>query len=555
MAYLLFPGRHLCFTVGQAALLRGRLGKPIRQASWLQRAGPSSPDASDAPDTLVLAITSSNQSNSRYNPIDFHLRAIGADRFVRALQGEAAAAGGTWGPGGAASLRFRIVGVPHFGQTERFARHTLLEIEEQTEGAVCLTPANTLVLCSTPGVVEQYAALGFGLAAEGEERGPLPIDLVRRAAEAGETWADDRLLAEHLHPSSRSLWLDFPEVPRRITRLYRDPLLNEQGSMTATRNYAAYAWAMSNPAAVEFKYADVKDAIRPGRIVDEGCADGALLVPIARDFPDSDLIGIEITGEFLAQCRERQRRGDFGGTYCHFHQRNLLEDLFEPGSIDTTLCNSTVHELWSFGGQAPTVRAYFVRKIRQARRGGRLVIRDVVGPDDMGRPVLMWLNDADGSNGDPLEEIVDPAALRKHLDGLSTAARFVRFARDFLREMRASGRRAPDTAVAWREETIDGRRCVALPLKHAAEFLAKKDYTASWDSEMNEEFTFWSFADWKRELESAGFHVLPLSRAYTNPWLVDNRFKAKAELYERVGGGLVRVDYPATNLVIVGEKR
>ena len=82
---------------------------------------------------------------------------------------------------------------------------------------------------------------------------------------------------------------------------------------------------------------------------DSGLADeaSALLVPIARDFPDSDLVGIEITGEFMARCIERQRAMEFGGTYVHFHQRNITEPVFEPASIDTTICNSTTHELWS----------------------------------------------------------------------------------------------------------------------------------------------------------------------------------------------------------------
>jgi hypothetical protein len=367
---------------------------------------------------------------------------------------------------------------------------------------------------------------------------------------------DDAYLAEHLHRATRSLWVDFPEVVERVVRLYRDPLLNEQGSLTETRNYAVYTWGMSNPAAIELKYRDIADAIRPGKIVDEGCADAALLVPIARDFADSDLIGIEITGEFMAQCRERQRRGDFGGTYVHFHQRNLMDDIFEAGSIDTTICNSTVHELWSYGGQGETVRGYLERKFKQTRRGGRIIVRDVVGPEGMEKEVWMWVNDVDGANEGALEDVEDAGKRHGHLDRLSTAARFKRFARDFLREMREKGQRSAETAVKFKEETVDGRRYVVLPLKHAAEFLTKKDYTDSWDSEMNEEFTYWTFSQWRAEMERAGFAVMARSRAYANPWIVENRFAGRAELYEAgAGGALVKAGYPVTNLVIVGEKR
>jgi ubiquinone/menaquinone biosynthesis C-methylase UbiE len=550
MAYLLIPGRHLCNTTFQERYLSRVLHRPPADLELLH---PAPPEFTGKLDTILFAVTSANQANSRYNPIEFHVRAVGVDRFARHLRS------------GLPDTRFRIVGVPHFGPTERFARNTLRELEEQTEQDLRPSPRNTLVVCSTPAVIAQYAELGYGILpaeldaaslAAGAPKwlAPNPIDLVRRAAELGERWSNDPYLAEHLHPATRSLWLDYPQVPERVTRLYRDPLLNDEGSLTKERNYAVYAFAMSNPATIEAKYRDIADAIRPGKIVDEGCADAALLVPIARDFPDSDLVGIEITGEFMAQCRERQRRGDFGGTYVHFHQRNLMDDIFEENSIDITICNSTVHELWSYGRQADTLRPYLARKFRQTRRGGRIVVRDVVAPEDMAREVHLWLNDTDGSNADPLKMCPDADSLQKHLDGLSTAARFRRFARDFLAAERQGGHRSADTAVAYREETIDGRRYVVLSLKHAAEFLAKKDYTDSWDSEMHEEFTYWPLSTWRSELEAAGFRMLPNSRAYANAWIIDNRFKGKAELFRREGGSLVGMGYPVTNVVVVAEK-
>jgi hypothetical protein len=32
--------------------------------------------------------------------------------------------------------------------------------------------------------------------------------------------------------------------------------------------------------------------------------------------------------------------------------------IFETGTIDSTVCNSTTHELWSYGTQETTVRDY-----------------------------------------------------------------------------------------------------------------------------------------------------------------------------------------------------
>lgn len=548
MTILLFPGRHLANTTFQADYLRRVVQTPLQKLAFWEEKRPSLPAAPI--NQIIFAITSSNQQHSRYNPIPFHVRAIGVDRFARSLPAA---------PGG-----YRIIGVPHFHPTPRFAEFVLKEIGEQSEGRLALTPQNCVVLCSTPAVAAQYRALGFAiLPAEAAESTPppTPIDLIRRLAESGAAWPTDPLLQAHLAPATFELWQDFPDVPRRVVRLWRDPLLTDAGSLTAERNYDAYANLMSNREIIRLKYDDIKTAVVPGKIVDEGCADGALLELIARDFPDSDLIGIEITGEFIARCLERQRAGAFGGAFVHFHQRNLAQRIFAAGTIDTTICNATTHELWSYGDGAATVRAYLAHKYAQTRRNGRLLIRDVVGPENGAQEVLLWLNRSDGENEDVYRTFTDRQAQAAYLEALSTYGRFRRFARDFLRQMRQKGRRGPETAVTFREESINGALYVVLPLRAAVEFMSKKDYTANWDSEMNEEFAFWSFSDWKQALADAGFTVLENpnhpqqgSRAYTNPWIVARRWEGKVRLFRRGAGAPIALPYPPTNVVLVAEK-
>ena len=541
MPTLLFPGRHIIHTRFQEQYLLEHLPARLERMPLLGRRR-----VAGAIDRVVFAVTSANQSHSRYNPVPLHVRAVGVDRFAGRL---------TRGRG----IDYRIVPVPHFNPTDRFAAFLLKEVCEATDGELSLTPADTVVLSSTPPLVRQFLDLGYGvLPAELESlapeqyRAPTPAEVLKRVAASGGAWGGDADVPRLLSDSTRDLWSSFPDVPRRILRLYRDPLLTEQGGLTEMRNYSVYAAGMSERDALALKYDDIRGAVVPGKIVDEGCADGALLVPLARDFPDSDLIGLEITGEFFARCLERQRAMEFGGTYVHFHQRNITEPVFEPGSIDTTICNSTTHELWSYGRGAETLRAYLREKFRQTRRRGRIVIRDVVGPEGKGREVYLWCDDRDGSGDDA----GDPAAM-------STAARFRRFARDFLADLRAAGRRGPEAAVRYREEAVDGRRYFVLSLRAAVEFMLKKDYVTNWRSEMNEEFAFWDFGQWKRELREAGFTVLEdasdpgkSSRAYANPWIVKNRFEGKVELYVRgTAGALGRMEYPTTNMVLVGEKR
>ncbi len=551
MATLLFPGRHLAHTTFQQDYITQALHHPIEDLEvWTQQARPDG-----MLDQIVFAITSSNQQYSRYNPLPYYLRSIGVDRFARSFREQGIAS--------------RIIGIPHYGHIPHFAENTLKEIREQTEGELILTPENTVVMCSTPVLIAMYQQLGFAiLPAELNSLNPelykakTPLNLVGLLADGEADWHRIKTLHRELSPATIALWDDYPEIPRMIQTIYREPLLNAQGSLTDTRNYAVYGFGMSNRDILEVKYKDIKAAIVPGRIVDEGCADGGLLTLVARDFPDSDLIGIEITGEFLAKAQERQRQGEFGESFVHFHQRNILAPVLEPESVDTIICNSTTHELWSYVEQEKTIRTYFAMKFEQNRKGGRLLLRDVVGPEEKEREVYLWCNANDGSNEDIFKSCSSPQELDAHLKGLSTQARFYRFAQDFLAEQRAKGKRGSETQISYIEEKIGDTNYLVLSLKDVVEFMTHKDYTENYQSECNEEFAFWNFSQYKRLAQEIGYSVIEnpnhpeeWSRAYTSSWIEHNRWEGKVKLYTRGENGLNLLANPVTNMVLVLEKR
>jgi hypothetical protein len=533
MSYLLFPGRHLVNTVFQEKYLKRVITeKPALLPGYL----PGRAAFPNPPTNIVFAITSANQENSRYNPIPFHIRAIGVDRFARQLQNQFI-------------FPYRIFGIPHYGHTENFAGFTIKEIGLQSEQAIELTPENCLVLCSTPEVIQLYQHLGFAIApAEIAEQNhpPSPIEIVRRMGECRD-WRADRLIASNLARSHSSLFEDFPEVPQRIQRLYQDPLTNQEGSLTSSRNYNAYARGMNE--IIHLKYLDIKGGIKPGCIADEGCADGALLAEVSRDFPDSDLFGIDLSAEFAGRFHERQRAGEFGSAYVHFFHRNLFDRIFEPGSIDTTLCNSTLHEIWSYGDKEVSVRKFLAEKFQQLCRGGRLLIRDVVGPEQSDSLVFLWCTDHDGQNPFVQELRKHPGRESLWLKTLSTRSRFHLFANDFL------GGQPP---LLYGEEQQNGQPAFRLTLRQAAEFLSKKDYTDNWVSEMNEEFCFWSFPQWKQVLREIGFRIIENpnepgrgSRTYSNPWIIEHRYGGHVRLADAKSEPL---NWPPTNMIIFAEK-
>jgi hypothetical protein len=535
MSYLLFPGRHLVNTRFQESYLKRVLSaKPTELPGFIAGRG----ELTEPPTEIIFAITSANQENSRFNPIPFHVRAMGVDRFARDLRQQTA-------------FRYRVFGIPHYGHTQNFAEFTVKEIAYQSEQSIKLTPDNCLVLCSTPEVMRLYQELGFAIApaeaAEPEPKPVTPIEIIREVGSSDNERAAGSLVISNLAASHRSLFEDLPEVPQRIARLYQDPLTNQEGSLTETRNYSTYARGMNE--IIRLKYLDIRDGIKSGRIVDEGCADGALLTEISRDHPDSDLFGIDLSAEFASRFQERQRAGEFGGAYVHFFHRNLFDRIFEPESIDTTICNSTLHELWSYGEGEKSVRSYLAEKFRQLRAGGRLIIRDVVGPEDAHQEVLLWCSDGDGENLSPTELARHPGREADWLQKLSTRSRFQLFARDFL----GGQRPFPFTEMLDKDRPV-----VRLTLRQAAEFLSKKDYTDNWKSEMNEEFCFWSFSKWKQVLSEIGFQVIENpnnqaegSRVYTNSWIVGHRHAGHVNL---IGLDGQIVPWPPTNMVLVAER-
>ena len=147
--YLLFPGRHLVLTRWHEQHLKELINTSLSRLPW-SRPPPkpfldsSSPWVSE----LLFAVTSSNQpATCRYNPLPYHTRVIGCDRFARSLRDAAP-------PGG---LNCRVVGIPHYRGTHKFAEYMIREIEEETEGALTLTPENTAVLTGTESVQKLFA--------------------------------------------------------------------------------------------------------------------------------------------------------------------------------------------------------------------------------------------------------------------------------------------------------------------------------------------------------------------------------------------------------------
>ncbi|HSA24463.1 MAG TPA: class I SAM-dependent methyltransferase, partial [Myxococcota bacterium] len=484
-------------------------------------------------------------ANTRRNPLPANRREVAIEAFAHDLPG-----------------RSFVYPIDDLGRSPRFAEYVLKKIAVESGGRFRPSPADTLVGCSTPEVIALYRALGFrvlpfelaSLAPE-RYRARRPWELVEALAAAvrrGQDWRRDALLSAEVHPASLALY-DKYELGGLLGQIFDDPLLGLDGDITDTRDYSTYIGAFDRGAAR--KYQTVRDHVRPGRIVDIGCCTGSLLRELARDerLLEADLYGIEAAQTLYQECVHRKEQGLFDNPNVFFFQRNFSRaPLFPEHSVDTFLTLSLTHEIVSY--QGPEALTGFLELLRgQLALGGRLINLDVVGPADGGQEVLLELRADDGANEDPLRDFSGlPArqareALQAHLDGLSSRARFTRFAADF--------RAVEGGRIAWRPERVAGKELLALRLEDACEFLSKKDYTDNWQSEMHERFCFFDFEAWRWAAEAAGFRVLPASRAIQNEWIVEHWWRPAARLHRRRGQGLEELPYPVTNVLLVCENR
>ena len=493
---MLVPGRHHLLTRFQAEHL-GRL------------VGPDT--------TVVWAVTSANHENTKRNPVPFHRREAAIERF--SVQ---------------TGLRSVVVPVFDTAPTERFAEVTLKNIAVAV--GLTLTPADTVVACSTPEVAELYERLGFAVDGVEAERSPAP----RRPWEVLlDLAAGDGSWRELAHPATVDIFERYRLV-EAVRTVVNDPVVGEEGGLTATRDYRVYASAFADGAAR--KWEPVRGHVRPGRIVDIGCGAGAVLELADREpaLRESDLIGVEVARHLFEECVHKKAQGAFTNPNVFFYRRNVLGGaVFPPRSIDTTLTFALTHEIWSYGERLASLRRFVAAIYAHTVPGGVWLNSDVCGPAGAHRRVRLRLRTDDGANPDrPRDDLatLDREAVAAHVEGLSTRARLDQFAVDFRFPL-------PFTPV--------GDGAVELALGAAMDFLTRKDYTDNWLSEAHEQFCGLEFADWGTLLSEVGFAVDPVSRAWRNDWIVANRLAPVAELSTMDGTPL---DWPDTHVRLVARR-
>jgi SAM-dependent methyltransferase len=133
------------------------------------------------------------------------------------------------------------------------------------------------------------------------------------------------------------------------------------------------------------------DFVRPGRIVEVGPGGGVVLDLLEAHFAGADITGLDASAEVVAALEGRRGREQRRWRIVH-GDAFLLPALVGPGTVDTVVFCSVLHEIYSYveraGDDGSPPRRFRLESVRDLVReawaalapGGRIVIRDGVAP-------------------------------------------------------------------------------------------------------------------------------------------------------------------------------
>lgn len=136
------------------------------------------------------------------------------------------------------------------------------------------------------------------------------------------------------------------------------------------------------------------DFVRPGTIIEIGPGGGVILDLLEERFPESAVIGVDLSREVVAALEQRARAGRRRWRVVLGAAEELARHV--PAPVDTVVFCSILHEVYSY--TEPRFSLESVRRVVAAafaalRPGGRLVIRDGVMPPPGTRRIRMLAPD------------------------------------------------------------------------------------------------------------------------------------------------------------------
>ncbi len=261
-------------------------------------------------------------------------------------------------------------------------------------------------------------------------------------------------------------------------------------------------------------------------IVDVGMASGLSSHILGLLFPESKIIGVDINPTMVEKARTAYRMPNLSFVT---DDGEKLESL-DNNSVSGFFSCSSIHHITSFNNYDPIHAVNTIkRQCELLHEAGIIVIRDFVKPPEM--EVILELSNNDGKNSGT---------------GLTDAELLIQFSKTSRALSKQEEKGFPLTEL---DGGINSRRFM-LPYSDAVEFIRRKDYQSDWDIELQEEYAYFTQAEFEEIFANLGMRIILSSPIY-NPWIIRNRYKNKFQLFDLQNKSL---GYPPTNYIIAAEK-
>ncbi|NDC36657.1 MAG: class I SAM-dependent methyltransferase [Proteobacteria bacterium] len=264
-----------------------------------------------------------------------------------------------------------------------------------------------------------------------------------------------------------------------------------------------------------------------GTVADMGSGSGRGSFDIANLYPGLRIVGVDISTSAIEYSNRNYQRPNL-----RFEVGDISKQIFSKNSLDGILNSSVLHHVTSFNNfDLRQIDSLLDNQVAQLREGGILAIRDFVipsGPEE----VLLTLPSGDG-------------IAKGSIAQLSTASLFKEFAQHFRCAAFPHGGIPQEISSESATHTT-----FRTSMRLAAEFLLRKDYRENWNTELLEEYLYFSQAEFERALSSRGLRIV-LSKPLYNPWIIRNRLEGKFSWTDLDGAELPMLP---TNYIIIGEK-
>lgn len=307
------------------------------------------------------------------------------------------------------------------------------------------------------------------------------------------------------------------------------PATSAKTADEAAAEYKALLQSVPPPVIRKAWFTMAHFALQPGaRIVDMGCAEGAMIFTMAVMNPDYHFIGVDQDRNYIRQARDLYQLKNL-----EFVCGDIMDDVVPENSVDAIISSFILHEIYSRAQcNERAVEAVIERHFRALKQDGLLFIRDFSLPDTS--YVLMEMPDepSDSSNG---------------VYGLSAPELLIQYSEN------ARPIDDPKHRGFYLEELpprFPQTRLFRLPYKWAYEFILRKDDREYWEEELHKEYAFLTERDMRRMLKSCDARLL-YTAPHWDPQILKSRFDKKFKLFDEDGK---LMGNPPTSFITLAQK-